>query len=302
MITYSLGLIGDPVSHSCSPRMQDAAFAHLGLAAKYELWPTTAAALPARIAQLREPKVLGANVTLPHKTAVISFLDTLEPEAALIGAVNTIYKLPNGDLVGANTDAPAFLTALQEEGQFVPAGQKVVILGASGAARAVAYTLAMAGVTQLVLANRTLAKAEDLLADLLLDLWGAGEDSPPKATCKVPSQEPQLIATTLDDSELRSLIAESSLLVNATSIGWQADETPLADPPVKPGILIYDLVYRPTRLLHEGASRGAQVLDGRGMLVHQGALAFTRWTGKVAPITVMRQALDQALRDAERTA
>lgn len=287
-----VGLIGDPVAHSRSPALQNAAFAHLGIAARYELWHTPAAELPLRVATLRAPEMLGANVTLPHKSRALELLDDLEEEAAQIGAVNTIYKRADGALVGANTDAPALLAALDEEGGFTPLGQHVVLLGASGAARAAAYALVNANVAQLVVANRTVERAEALLADILVAKLGDAVDAemlPDEQHADEPI--PRLVALALDDPALSAYIAESGLLINATSLGWHTDETPLLAPPVAAGTLVYDMVYRPTRLLDEAAARGAQTCDGLGMLVRQGALAFTRWTGRVAPLDVMYAAL-----------
>ncbi|MBX0327048.1 shikimate dehydrogenase [Oscillochloris sp. ZM17-4] len=260
-------LIGDPVAHSRSPAMQNAALAHLGLSRlRYAAAHTPLADLPARVAALRGPEYLGANVTLPHKQAVIALLDDLEPEAAKIGAVNTIYKAPGGALIGANTDAPGLLDDLREGGADL-AGRSAVLLGASGAARAAAFALAGAGLARLTIANRGLARAEALAADL----GGA----------------PAIRAVALDDPGLPAIIAGADLLINATSLGWQADETPLPDPPVSPHALVYDMVYRETRLLRAAAARGARTRDGAGMLVHQGALALTRWTGRDAPLAVM---------------
>lgn len=286
-----VGLIGDPVAHSRSPALQNAAFEHLGLPARYEVWHTPAAELPTRVAALRDRAVLGANVTLPHKAAVIPLLDDLDPEAAQIGAVNTIYKRDDGALVGANTDAPALLDALREEAGFVPEGQRVVLLGASGAARAAAYALVHAGVGQLVVVNRTLERAEELLAALLISRFAVETDEAVLAPPVDEARLPRLIALSLDDSDLADYIATSALVINATSLGWHPDETPLPDPPVVPGTLVYDMVYRPTRLLREASTRGARPLDGLGMLVRQGALAFTRWTGRAAPLEVMYAAL-----------
>jgi shikimate dehydrogenase len=289
--------------------MHNAAFAHLGIAAHYEAWHTPAAEVPARLEMLRGAAFLGANVTLPHKAAVIPYLDDIEPEAARIGAVNTIYKPQGSRLKGANTDAPALIEALREEGGFVPAGQPVVMLGASGAARAAAYALVGAGVRRLVIANRTVQRAEQLLTDLMASIYSAEQEPdttsanngqyPPAAipaasiTSKAaePPEEPQLIALALDDPDLAEYIGESALLINATSLGWHEQETPLPNPPVASGSLVYDMVYRPTRLLHEAHLRGAHTLDGLGMLVRQGALAFTRWTGHPAPLDVMHEAL-----------
>lgn len=277
-------LIGDPVAHSRSPLMQNAALQHLNIAARYTALRTTAAELPGRVAALRDPAYLGANVTLPHKQAVIPILDQLEEQAARIGAVNTIYKDATGALVGANTDAPALLADLADAG-FAPPGRGVVILGASGAARAAAFALAEAGVATLVVANRSPARAEELLADLLIAIT---DEQGLTASGELP---PTLVALALADRELASYLADCDLLINATALGWHNDETPLPDPPVGPRTLVYDMVYRPTRLLREAAARGAATRDGLGMLVYQGALAFTRWTGREAPLAVMRAAL-----------
>jgi shikimate dehydrogenase len=269
------GLIGDPVTHSRSPMLHNAAFAKLGINAQYQLWPTTAAELAARIESLRAPHILGANVTLPHKIAVLSLLDRLDPAVELIGAANTIIREPDGSLTGANTDAPAFLQSLREEAGYDPAGQTVVILGASGAARAAAMALAGAGVGRLIVANRTLDRAEALLGDLLA----------------VADADPLLYALAPDDADLAELLAEASLIVNATSIGWHGDQSPLPAELIPPAALVFDMVYRPTQLLRDAAARGARTLDGAGMLARQAALAFERWTGQDAPLDVMRAAL-----------
>lgn len=287
--TALTGLIGDPVAHSRSPAMHNAAFAHLGIDARYEAWHTPASELPARVAALHAPGVLGANVTLPHKAAVIPLLDALEPEAAQIGAVNTIYRSADGALVGANTDAPGLLADLREQAGFVPAGRRVVVLGASGAARAAIFALANAGVACLVVANRTAQRAETLVADLRAT---TRETRPPPADANIDSAD-WLQALALDDPALAAALAGCDLLINATSVGWNDAETPLPDPPVSPDALVYDMVYRQTRLLRESAARGARTLDGLGMLLHQGALAFTRWTGQQAPLDVMRAAMGQ---------
>ncbi|HEX9373386.1 MAG TPA: shikimate dehydrogenase [Roseiflexaceae bacterium] len=268
------GLIGDPVGHSRSPAIHNAAFAYLGLRAHYELWPTAAADLAARVDSLRAPRILGANVTLPHKIAVLDLLDRRDPEVDVIGAANTIIRAPDGSLTGANTDCPAFLASLRADAGFEPAGQSAVVLGASGAARAAAVALVGAGVARLVVVNRTVERAEALLGDVL-----AAADA-----------DPQLIACAPDDTELRGWLAGATLLVNATSLGWHTGESPLAAELIPPEALVFDMVYRPTQLLHDAAARGARTLDGAGMLVRQAALAFERWTGRAAPLDVMRTA------------
>jgi shikimate dehydrogenase len=277
-------LIGDPVAHSRSPRMQNAALAHLGVAARFEAVHTPIAELAARVAALRTEPYLGANVTLPHKQAVIPFLDRLEPEAAQIGAVNTIYKGPEGELVGANTDAPALVADMAAAG-YDPAGRTAVILGASGAARAAAFALALAGAATITVANRTPERAEELLADLLEAITDE------RGLTAAGNEPPALLALALDDPDLAEAVAGCDLLVNATALGWRDGETPLPDPPVGPHALVYDMVYRPTRLMAEAAARGAATRDGLGMLVRQGALALTRWTGRQAPVAIMEEAL-----------
>jgi len=270
------GLIGDPVTHSRSPQLHNAAFAKLGIHARYELWPTSALDLAARVESLRAPHVLGANVTLPHKIAVLPLLDRLDPLAELIGAVNTIIREADGSLTGANTDAPAFLASLREDGGYDPAGQTIIILGASGAARAAVMALAGAKVARLVIANRTLQRAEELLGDLL-----AATDA-----------DPLLFALAPNDAGLPELLAEASLIVNATSLGWHGDQSPLPAGLIPPGALVFDMIYRPTQLLRDAAARGARTLDGAGMLARQAALAFEHWTGQSAPLDIMRAALN----------
>ncbi|ABU59465.1 shikimate dehydrogenase [Roseiflexus castenholzii] len=272
------GVIGDPVSHSLSPFLHHAAFEHLGIAARYERWQTSSAALPARVASLRAPHVLGANVTLPHKIAVVRLLDRLDPLAAQIGAVNTIVRLPDGQLEGCNTDAPATIATLREDAGVDPAGRRVVILGASGAARAAAFALIGARASMLTVINRTLERAEELLADVL-----ASRDD-----------DPYLRALALDDPDVPDAIRAADVIINATSLGWHRDETPLPGYLIPATALVFDMVYQPTRLLREAAQAGASTLDGRGMLVRQAALSFERWTGAPAPLDVMFAAFDQA--------
>ncbi|MEI7770020.1 MAG: hypothetical protein WCI67_08535 [Chloroflexales bacterium] len=151
------------------------------------------------------------------------------------------------------------------------AGRSAVLLGASGAARAAAFALAGAGLARLTIANRSLGRAANLAADLA-------------------AFSPDIQAIALDDPALPALVASADLLINATSLGWQADETPLPNPPVAAHALVYDMVYRQTRLLREAAACGARTRDGAGMLVRQGALALTRWTGRAAPVEIMWEA------------
>jgi shikimate dehydrogenase len=269
------GVIGDPVAHSRSPAMHNAAFASCGVDARYERWHTPAAELPARVATLRQPGFLGANVTLPHKIAVIRLLDKLSPQAAQIGAVNTIVCGENGALTGYNTDAPAVVGTLRGAG-FEPSGSSAVILGASGAARAAAFALAEAGAAHITLVNRTLARAEELASDV-------------RATIERGGRRVDALAT--ESQALGERLAAAELLVNATSLGWHGEETPLPAELIPPGALVFDMVYRETRLLRDAVARGARAHDGLDMLVRQAGLAFELWTSLDAPLDVMRDAL-----------
>ena len=268
-------LLAYPAGHSLSPAMHNAAFAQLGILARYEALEVAPDALAAAVAALRRPEVYGANVTIPHKVAVMPLLDELSEEARRIGAVNTIVNR-DGRLMGCNTDAAGFLRALREDGGFEPAGVSAVVLGAGGAARAVAYALLQAGVSRLALYNRTPSAAQALAAWL-------------ERGAKVEVLEP---------SALPEAVRASQLLVNATSVGMAQPGEASARSPLEPGLLpregfVCDLVYRPaqTRLLREAAAAGLRVQNGVPMLVYQGAEAFRHWTGQAAPVQVMRAAL-----------
>lgn len=276
----SVGLIGDPVGHSLSPAFQSAAFAHYGLPDSYVLWPTPLANLPNRMALLRATGMRGANVTIPHKTAVLPLLDTIDPIAEAVGAVNTIVRSLDGQLHGLNTDVEGFLRSLQAVGSD-PAGQSVVLLGAGGAARAVGYGLIHAGVRALIVVNRTVERAEALLADL-----SAATDA-----------DPNLRALSSDDPAVGEAMADAELLVNATSLGLDGRSLPMTPDLLRPGLLVVDLIYHHTPLLQIAAARGAMVQDGLEMLVQQGALAFEAWTKFVAPLDVMRTVAQQALKE-----
>jgi len=267
------GLIGNPVAHSRSPLMHNAAFAALGIDATYELWLTEEKEVPERVASLRQPDILGANVTVPHKQAVMPYCDRLTETARRIGAVNTIIS-QDGELLGDNTDAYGFAQSVREA-----AGPRVfrhaLVLGAGGAARAVIVALQDLGVGRITIANRTLAKAQELASVL------SGSDLSPLGAIALSSIQDGLPPTV-------------DLLINSTSIGWHGDETPV--PPallatLDPAALVVDLTYRETALLRDARANGTAVIDGSGMLLHQGGRAFELWTGQPAPVDVMREAL-----------
>ena len=267
---YRIGVIGDPVAHSISPAMHQPALDALGIDAVYERWHTPLAGLPERIASLRHPDVLGANVTVPHKRAVMALIDDVTPLALKVGAVNTIVER-DGRLVGDNTDVHGFAASLRET--FPGAGSRpALILGAGGAARAVALALAGEGAAAIVIVNRDRARAEALAADLGIE---------------------KLRVADWSDDELDEEIATASLLVNATSLGWHAGEMPIEArrlDHLPRSAVVVELTYRDTDLLDAARERGLGTLDGLGMLVHQGALAFERFTGRPAPLEIMRAA------------
>lgn len=260
-------LIGHPLGHSVSPAMQNAALRASGLAWQYELLETPRAQLPTVVARLRADDCAGANVTIPHKEAIVDFLDDVTPTARRIGAVNTIIKR-DGKLIGENTDAYGVLQTLRDA-QIELRDARVVVLGAGGAARAAVFALADVGVASIAIINRTAARAH-ALADALRQHFPA-------------------LALTVNQHEA---ISHAHIVINATSVGMSphVNESPLPPQITLPrDAIVFDMVYRPreTRLLREATRAGARPLSGLGMLAHQGAAAFALWTGRTAPLAVM---------------
>lgn len=276
--TTLVGLIGWPIGHSISPVMHNAAFAELRLNWRYVPLPVRAERVGEAVAGVRALGLRGVNVTVPHKQAVMPHLDRWTPAASAIGAVNTIVVGEDGELLGDNTDAPGFVMDLRANG-VDPAGQRVLVLGAGGSARAVVYGLAEAGCASITLLNRTVPKAESLLASMR-------ELFPDVAMEARPF--PESVAASADDADL---------IVNCTSLGMSPalDGLPWdEDVEFSPEQTVYDLVYNPavTRLLQLASVDGATVIGGLGMLIYQGAIAFERWTGETAPVEVMRRAVN----------
>jgi len=267
-----VGLIGDPVEHSLSPHMHNAAFEALGIEARYELWPTAAADLGARVESLRRLGTLGANVTVPHKQVAIPLLDVISDTARRIGAVNTIVPR-DGELHGDNTDAFGFGRSLAE----VLAGRVVsraLVVGAGGASRAVLASLQEAGFGEIVLVNRTQGKANTLARSL---------DGSERTAIQVNPW-----------NALAELAHSVSVLVNATSIGWHGEDLPFdleVIAALPDDAVVFDLTYRSTALLRAASKRGLKAVDGLPMLVYQGARSFELWTGRKAPVDSMRQAV-----------
>lgn len=278
----TVALLGFPLKHSISPLFQQAAFDFYKLDLRYQAWETAPERLTEAVAKLRQTESIGANVTVPHKEAVIPLLDRIEGDAGGIGAVNTIVK-QGEQLIGHNTDCLGFMRGLQEAG-FEPPGNSVLLLGAGGAARAVAYGLLRAGVKSLTIANRSQQRAWKLAQDLF--------------GLVTPQQE--LTAISWDGR--REAVYGCSLLVNATSMGMkhspQENLSPFAADDLPWNILVYDLVYNPplTPLLQEAQKSRCRIQGGLAMLVYQGGYSFELWTGVEAPIDAMFQAAREALR------
>jgi shikimate dehydrogenase len=283
--TRCCGLIGDPVKHTMSPAMHNAAFRSLGLDCVYIPFRVRIDDLDRAINGMRALNIKGLNVTIPHKVAVIPLLDELDGLAEKIGAVNTIVN-NDGVLRGYNTDATGFLQALLEGG-VEPEGKNVVILGAGGAARAISFILAEQD-ANLTIINR------------LLELdWAVELASRISRISKT-----EVKALELNRENLATALRQADILVNATSVGMSpnVDETPVTADLIKPGLVVFDIVYNPikTRLIMEAGEAGAKPIGGLEMLLWQGALAFEMWTGHKAPVDLMRAEAIKGLQGHEK--
>ena len=286
--TQMVGLIGWPVEHSLSPVMHNAAFDALGLNWRYVPLPVPPGQVEAAVRGLAALGFRGANVTVPHKQAVRQILDSVDPNARHLGAVNTILVVRGEEgstrLEGYNTDATGFTGALHMGGYEPKEGQHAVVVGAGGAARAVVFGLLRSGSGEIVVLNRTPQRAEALVSDLR----------------SFSDQGFRLHALPLTVETLVESARSADLLVNATSVGlWPHTEHSIwpESVSVPAHLAVFDLVYRPleTRLLRQARESGANAINGLGMLVRQGAVALEMWTGEVAPVDVMRAACERAL-------
>ncbi|MBI2782227.1 MAG: shikimate dehydrogenase [Chloroflexi bacterium] len=269
-------LIGHPVAHSLSGAMQQAAFDAQGIDARYELWDRAPIALADAIAEVRGDDFLGVNITIPHKERVVPMIDRLTEEAQATGAVNTLTR-EGKRLVGHNTDVPGFAAALDKLVGRQKMPRQAVVLGAGGGARAVVYGLIRAGFLRIVVFNRHLHRAEGLVRHF-------GKSAAHMDLKAMPWHE----------SIIESELARTKVLINATSIGLTDDVSPIPGELITGDLLVLDLIYKRTRLLRHAESAGAVANDGETMLLHQGAAAFTLWTGQPAPLEVMSQALADA--------
>lgn len=274
-MTKYVGVIGHPLKESFSPVFQQAALDHLELDIRYEAWPTPEDRLAETVEGLRAPDRLGANVTIPHKEAVLPLLDETDDLCRRAGAVNTIVNR-EGRLHGCNTDVSGFVRALREEGGFDPAGARVLVAGAGGAARAVAVALIDNGAASVTFINRSFARASRLVREI-----------GPQAGSTELHALPDVYAS------WAASVVSCRLLINCTSVGMAGtQEEKGSTVPIElipSGALVFDLVYRPTvtPLMAAAAERGASVLGGLPMLIYQGAESFKLWTGLEAPLDAM---------------
>ena len=272
------GVFGYPVAENPTGVMQEAAFAEMGLNWRYLTVEVKPEALPDAIRGVVAFGMQGVNLTIPHKVAVLPLLDEVSPDAALIGAVNTVRR-EGGRLIGENTDGKGFLRGLREEAGVDPRGKRAVILGAGGAARAITVELALAGIEELTVVNRSPARGEELAAHLRDRLGTKAGYQPWSSTYRVPPQ--------------------AEILVNATSIGLypETDSSPdLTLESASLDLLVCDVVPNPpeTQLIQTARGMGFPTLTGLAMLVYQGAIGFEMWTGQKAPEAAMKAALRKA--------
>ncbi len=272
-----VGVFGHPVAENPTIVMQEAAFEACNLPWRYltiEVYPQD---LADAVQGLRAMNMQGINLTIPHKVEVIQYLDEVAPDAALMGAVNTVRR--DGErLIGENTDGKGFLCSLRDDVQTEPDGKEVVILGAGGAARAISVELALAGARKITLVNRTAGRGTALVQLL--------------------NEKTEAVAAFAEWSGTYSVPAGTDILVNATSIGLFPDVEARPDinyDTVGSDMIVCDVIPNPphTPFLKEAEARGASTLDGLGMLVYQGGIGFTMWTGVEAPVEVMHQALKE---------
>lgn len=265
-------VIGDPIKQSKSPLMLGRAFEECSIDATYGAFQVTPDQLPQFVQAVRELGILGMNVTIPHKLHVMELIDEVDADALGLGAVNTVVNR-NGRLIGYNTDGIGYVRSLKEEAVANIAGKKIVVVGAGGASRGIIYALLQENPSSIYVVNRTVAKADELVASLNSDvpLLAAGQ------------------------AELEQLCQEADIVINTTSVGMypHPNETPIAGNWMKLGAVASDLIYNPlkTQFLLEAEQHGCVAHGGLGMFIYQGAFAFEYWTGKRAPIEAMREAV-----------
>ncbi len=278
------GVIGYPVAHSLSPAMQGAGFQALGIEAQYVRVEIQPEELPDAIQTMRELPFRGWNCTLPHKLELAQLVDEQGDSAQLLGGVNTVTN-QDGKLTGFNTDGEGWTRAVREAFSLDVRDLRILILGTGGVGQALSRQAASEGCERLVLANRSVEKAEALAEEL----------QPYFVSDKLLGSHDRLSVIPLEDAAIEPELEAVDLIVNGTSLGLKATDPPvLHDRLLQPHLCLYDTIYRKTRLQEAAVAAGARVANGLSMLLHQGALSLELWTEKNAPVDVMRQALNEA--------
>lgn len=284
--TRLVGVIGWPIEHSLSPAMQNAALREMGLNWAYLAFAVAPERVGEALAGVRGLGLIGLNVTIPHKSAVIEHLDEIDDAVEALGVANTIVRRDDDSLLGHNTDGRGFLRSIEERGHTVD-GRAVTLIGAGGSARSVAWACAREGATSVSIVNRTVERAEDV-ADLVRSTTGLA----------------RVDAIALESAEARDAVSGADVIVDCTSVGMYPRHE--VEPVVPAGWLhegqvVADLTYNPieTVLLKAARTAGAETVDGAGMLVHQGAISLQYWSGLQPPVETMRRALLAGLGAAE---
>ncbi len=279
-----LGVFGDPVAHSLSPQMQNAALRACKIDMQYARFHVRANELRSALHVLTELDFIGVNLTVPHKITALVSMDEVDERATRAGAVNTV-SVRDKKLIASNTDGEGFLRAIRSEFSVDLRDLRVVVIGAGGGSgRAIAMQCALENCERLVLVNRTFEKAK-ALADQLRPFFAGPRVLGPAA---------RLEAVPWDEPSLRAQFAQVDLVVNATPLGMNpSDSTPIPARLLAPHLMVFDTVYgeQPTPLVRAAREAGARAANGLSMLLHQGALAFETWFGREAPLDVMRAAL-----------
>lgn len=277
-----LAVFGDPVAHSASPPMHNAALAALGIDARYTRVHVRPEELPEALRLAAQSGFIGVNLTIPHKAAAVALVDAVDDHAMRLGVVNTVRVAADGTLLGSNTDGPGFVRAVRAEFGVELRGRRVLLLGAGGGAgRALAMQCVTEGCASLVLVNRTVDKAHMLAHELRARFASV--------SCDISATSWEAAASAMADARI-------DLVVNASSVGLKpGDDSPLPATAIFPGTLVFDTVYRrdgePTPLLAAARQAGARTAGGLALLLHQGALSFERWFDRPAPLEIMRAAL-----------
>jgi len=270
--TKVIAIFGDPISHTMSPAMHNAAFAEMGLDYVYVPFHVKPEELGSAVRGLKALGFAGANITVPHKERVLEFLDEVDPFAGKLGAVNTIVNR-DGKLIGYNTDGLGFIKSLKEDAGFDPAMKKVFMCGSGGAARAIGFALANAGTRRVYLFDIDELKRDRLVMDI--------NSASGKVSARPTPPDPDFIRS-------------CDLVVNATPLGMhEGDPLPIPEGSFRVGQVVYDIVYNPpkTKTLELAQAGGAKPVNGLGMLLYQGVFAFEHWIGRTPPAETMRKVL-----------